>query len=49
MLGRVMVIGRLGRGPGLRYSQSGSPVCALSIVTDESYTDRGDNHVDRAE
>ena len=27
MLNKVMIIGRLGRDPELRYSQSGSPVC----------------------
>ena len=40
MLNKVMIIGRLGRDPELRYSQSGSPVCTLNIATDESYTDR---------
>ena len=38
MLNKVMIIGRLGRDPELRYSQSGSPVCTLNIATDESYT-----------
>ena len=37
MLNKVMIIGRLGRDPELRYSQSGSPVCTLNIATDESY------------
>lgn len=49
MLNKVMLIGRLGRDPELRYSQSGSPVCTLNIATDESYTDREGNRVDRAE
>ena len=49
MLNKVMIIGRLGRDPELRYSQSGSPVCTLNIATDESYTDRDGNKVDRAE
>lgn len=48
MLNKVMIIGRLGRDPELRYSQSGSPVCTLNIATDESYTDRDGNRVDRA-
>ena len=43
MLNKVMIIGRLGRDPELRYSQSGSPVCTLNIATDESYTDRDGN------
>ncbi len=49
MLNKVMIIGRLGRDPELRYTQSGSPICNLNIATDESYTDRDGNKVDRAE
>ena len=48
MLNKVMIIGRLGRDPELRYTQSGSPICNLNIATDESYTDRDGNKVDRA-
>lgn len=49
MLNKVMIIGRLGRDPELRYTQGGSPVCTLNVATDESYTDRDGNRVDRAE
>ena len=49
MLNKVQIIGRLGRDPELRYSQTGSAVCTLSVATDESYTDRDGNRVDRAE
>ncbi len=49
MLNKVMIIGRLGRDPELRYTQSGSPVASLNIATDESYTDREGNKVDRTE
>lgn len=48
-LNKVMIIGRLGREPELRYTASGSPVCALNIATDESYTDRDGNKVDKTE
>ena len=48
-LNKVMIIGRLGRDPELRYTQSGAPVCTLNVATDESYTDRNGNRVDRAE
>lgn len=48
-LNRVMIIGRLGRDPELRYTQSGSPVGNLSVATDESYTDRDGNKVERTE
>ena len=49
MLNKVQIIGRLGRAPELRYSQSGSPVCTLSVATDEGYTDRDGKKVDRTE
>ena len=46
---RVTIVGRLGRDPELRYTQSGTAVCSLSVATDESYTDRDGNKVDRTE
>ena len=49
MLNKVMIIGRLGRDPELRYTQTGAPVCTLTIATDEGYTDREGNKVDRTE
>lgn len=49
MLNRVMLIGRLGRDPELRYTTNGTPVCSLSIATDESYIDRDGNRVERTE
>ena len=49
MLNKVQIIGRLGKDPELRYSQSGTPVANLSVATDESYKDRDGNKVDRTE
>ena len=49
MLNRVMIIGRLGADPDLRYTQSGQPVCSLRVATDESYTDKDGNRVERTE
>ena len=49
MLNKVMLIGRLGRDPELRYTQGGAPVCTLNVATDESYQDRDGNRVDRTE
>lgn len=49
MLNKVMLIGRLGRDPELRYAASGTPMANLRIATDESYTDRDGNKVDRTE
>ena len=45
MLNKVMIIGRLGRDPELRYTQSGAPVATLNVATDESYTDREGNSI----
>lgn len=49
MLNRVMIIGRLGRDPELKYSSSGMPIANLRIATDESYVDRDGNKVERTE
>lgn len=49
MLNKVMLIGHLGRNPELRYTQSGSPVATLNIATDESYTDRDGNKIEKTE
>lgn len=48
-LNKVMLIGRLGRDPELRYTQSGQPICNFTMATDESYVDRDGNRQDRAE
>lgn len=49
MLNRVMIIGRLGADPELRYTQAGQPICSLRVATDESYTDKNGNRVERTE
>lgn len=49
MLNKVMIIGRLGRDPELRYTQEDKPVCSMSAATDESYMDRNGQKVERTE
>ncbi len=49
MLNKVMLIGRLGRDPELKYASSGMPITTLRIATDESYVDRDGNKVERTE
>ena len=49
MVNKVILIGRLGRDPELRYSSAGTPIANMRIATDESYIDRDGNKVDRAE
>jgi single-strand DNA-binding protein len=36
-LNKVMVIGRLGRDPEMRYTPSGRPVTSFSVVTNRSW------------
>lgn len=49
MLNKAMIIGRLGREPELKYTQTGIPVTTLNIATDESYQDRDGNRVEKTE
>ena len=49
MLNKVMLIGHLGRDPELKYGQSGNPVCTMTVATDEGYTDKDGNKVERVE
>lgn len=49
MLNKAMLIGRLGRDPELKYTQTGTAVTSLSIATDESYLDKDGNRQDKTE
>lgn len=40
MLNKAMIIGRLGKDPELRYTQSGMPVVSLAMATSENYVDK---------
>lgn len=45
MLNKVMIIGRLGADPELRYAGNGTPIANFNVATDESYTDnQGTKH-----
>ncbi|WP_291321723.1 single-stranded DNA-binding protein [Desulfonatronospira sp.] len=48
-MNKAIIVGRLGQDPKLAYTASGLPVVNLSVATDESYTDRDGNKVDKAE
>jgi single-strand DNA-binding protein len=37
---RVILVGRLGRDPELKYTPSGAPVAKFSLATDDSFKDR---------
>ena len=49
MLNKVMIIGRLGADPELKYATTGSAICNLSVATDESYTDQSGQRQERTE
>ena len=40
MLNKVVLIGRLGRDPEVRYMPNGEAVCNFSVATSEKYTDK---------
>jgi len=46
---KVILVGRLGRDPEVRYTGSGQAVCNLSLATDESFTDRSGTRQKRTE
>ena len=48
-LNKVMLIGRLGKDPEIRYTQSGSAVANFSLATDEYWTDAQGQRQQRTE
>jgi single-strand DNA-binding protein len=46
---KVILIGRLGRDPELKYTPSGAPVVNFSLATDESFKDRNGEQQSRTE
>ncbi len=42
MINKVILVGRLGRDPELRYTHSGTPVANFSVATDERWTKEGE-------
>ena len=49
MLNKVILIGRLGREPELRYMPNGEAVCNFSIATSETWNDSNGQRVERTE
>ncbi len=49
MVNKVILIGRLGRDPEMRFTGGGTPVCNFSLATDESYTDKAGQRQKRTE
>lgn len=48
-LNQAQIIGRLGRDPELRYTQSGQPVCSLNVATSYKYTNKQNELVEETE
>jgi single-strand DNA-binding protein len=46
---RVILIGRLGKDPQVRFTQEGTAVANFSVATDESFTDRAGDKQTRTE
>lgn len=48
-LNKVMIIGRLGQDPEIRYMPSGGAACNISVATDESYKNKDGQKVEKTE
>ncbi len=46
---KVFLIGNLGRDPELRYTQNQTPVCNLSVATNEVWNDKSGERQERTE
>jgi single-strand DNA-binding protein len=49
MVNKVILIGRLGRDPELRYTQGGQPVANFSLATNERWTSKDGEKQERTE
>lgn len=49
MLNKVMVMGRLGKDPELKYTSGGSAVCSFSIACSENWKDKQGQKQERTE
>ena len=48
-LNKVLLIGRLGKDPEVRYTPEGSPVASFSLATSENWTDKNGTRQERTE
>ena len=49
MINRVILVGRLGRDPEMRYTGSGTPVVNFSLATNERWSDQNGGRQERTE
>ena len=45
----VQIIGRIGKDPEVRYTQTGQMVASMTVATDESYTSKDGQKVEKTE
>ena len=48
-INKVMLLGRLGQDPELKYTPSGQPVCNFSMATSESWIDKSGQKQEKTE
>jgi single-strand DNA-binding protein len=48
-LNKVLLIGRLGRDPEIKYTPNGAPVAKFSIATEENFKDKSGEKQKRVE
>ena len=48
-LNKVLLIGRLGQAPIVRYMPNGDAVCNFSLATSEKFTDKSGNKAEKTE
>jgi single-strand DNA-binding protein len=48
-LNKVLLIGRLGKDPEIRYTPDGAPVANFSLATSDFWTDKGGTRQERTE
>ena len=46
---KVILLGRLGQDPELKYTPGGAPVCNFSLATTEAWTDKGGQKQEKTE
>jgi single-strand DNA-binding protein len=44
---KVILVGRLGTNPELRYTKDGTPICTLSLATNRTFTDKAQHKQER--
>ena len=48
-LNKVLLIGRLGANPEIRYTPDGNPVATFTVATNESYTNKNGEKITQTE